>query len=93
MKYKLTLYISEGSPGSQQALQAIETLLEEHLLPCDLTVIDVQKNPEAAEKDLIMAIPTLIKKAPKPPVRLVGNMTDKAKLVKELGIRPKEPKS
>jgi len=60
-----------------------------------LEVIDVTENPDEAEREKILATPTLIRQLPEPTRRLVGDMGDPHRLIQLLGlkeyIRPRNP--
>lgn len=86
-KYSLVLFITGGSPNSVRAINNLKSICEQYLLGnYDLEVIDVYQNPEMAREEQIIALPTLIKKFPDPSRRLVGDMSDTAKVLKGLGI-------
>ena len=53
---------------------------------CELTVIDVMQEPHRAEEDGILATPTLVKAAPSPPRRVIGDLSAIPKVLAELGI-------
>lgn len=52
----------------------------------DITVVDVDKHPEQAEIDQILATPTLIKEYPLPQRRIIGDLSDIEKVKKALGL-------
>ena len=81
------MFITGGSPNSVRAINNLKRICE-HYLPgnYDLEVIDVYQNPELAKEEQIIALPTLIKKYPDPLRRLVGDMSDTAKVLNGLGI-------
>ena len=86
-KYSLVLFITGGSPNSVRAINNLKSICEQYLPGnYDLEVIDVYQNPELAKEEQIIALPTLIKKYPDPLRRLVGDMSDTAKVLKGLGI-------
>jgi circadian clock protein KaiB len=73
MNHVLKLYVAADTPHSARAVASVKELCETHLKDChELEVIDIIENPELAEQDVILAVPTLIKKAP-PPARRLGN--------------------
>jgi circadian clock protein KaiB len=47
----------------------------------------VVKDPEAAERDKILATPTLIKQLPPPLRRVIGDLSDKEKVLLGLEVR------
>jgi circadian clock protein KaiB len=53
----------------------------------ELQVIDVLKNPELAEKDKVLATPTLIKQLPPPLRRVIGDLSDSEKILLGLELR------
>jgi circadian clock protein KaiB len=54
----------------------------------DLEIIDVLENPQAAEDEKILATPTLIKQLPPPLRRVIGDLSDKEKVLLGLEVRP-----
>jgi len=51
-----------------------------------LEIIDVYQQPERAQAEQLIALPLLIKKAPGPERRLIGDMSDEKKVLRGLGI-------
>jgi circadian clock protein KaiB len=88
-KYQLRLYIAGNTPKSIAALKNLKLYCEEHL--CDeyeIEVIDLLINPQLAEGDQILAIPTLVKKVPEPVRKIIGDLSNKEKVLVGLDIRP-----
>ena len=56
----------------------------------NLEVIDIIENPEQTEKDRILVTPTLEKVSPEPVRRIIGDLSDKEKLLPALGLTPQE---
>lgn len=84
--YELRLYIAGSSPRSQQAVANVRNLCENLLLGnCDLKVVDIFQQPQAAKDDQIVAVPTLIKKSPKPVRIFIGDMSNKHEILLALG--------
>ena len=54
----------------------------------ELQIIDVLENPQMAEDDRILATPTLIKQLPLPLRRIIGDLSDKDKVLLGLEVRP-----
>lgn len=75
--YNLRLFISNDHDSAGETLSNIHQLLEEGLTsPYTLKVIDVAKNPEQAAIHRVITTPTLIRIAPKPIKRIVGQLND-----------------
>ena len=87
VEYQLTLFITGGSPNSVRAINNIKSICDQYLSDrYELEVVDVYQNPELAKQEQIIALPTLIKRQPGPLRRLVGDMSDTAKVLRGLDI-------
>lgn len=90
-KYLLRLYVTGLTPRSTKAIQNIKKICEENLKGrYELEVVDVYQQPEFAKKEQIIAAPTLIKKLPLPLRRIIGDMSDKEKVLIGLDLRRKK---
>lgn len=84
--YVLRLFVTGTTPRSQRAISNVRRFCDEHLPGCDLEVIDIYANPEATREFQIVATPTLVKLHPSPPRRLIGDLSDAAKLRASLNL-------
>jgi circadian clock protein KaiB len=57
-----------------------------------LEIIDVLEQPDVAETDRILATPTLIKQLPPPLRRVIGDLSDKAKVLLGLEVQIDAPR-
>jgi circadian clock protein KaiB len=90
-KHVLQLYVAGMTAKSIQAITNVRELCEKHLTGrYELMVIDIYQQPQLAKEEQIIATPTLIKKLPLPLRRLIGDMSDTAKFLAGLGLKPKE---
>ena len=88
-KYKLRLFITGSTIRSVLALANLKRVCEEYLKGrYELEVIDLYQHPSLAKGEQIIAAPTLIKKLPLPFRRIIGDMSDKDKVL--LGLDLKE---
>jgi circadian clock protein KaiB len=88
-KYELRLYIAGNTPRSVTALNNLKRYCEEHLKGIyEIEVIDLLVNPQLAEGDQILAIPTLVKKVPEPVRKIIGDLSNEEKVLVGLDIRP-----
>jgi circadian clock protein KaiB len=88
-KYELRLYIAGNTPKSNAALRNLKKYCEEHLKGIySIEVIDLLINPQLAEGDQILAIPTLVKKVPEPVRKIIGDLSNEAKVLVGLDIKP-----
>lgn len=88
--YELRLYIAGHTAKSATALQNLKKYCEEYLHgQYSIEVIDLLKNPQLAEGDQILAIPTLVKKVPEPVRKIIGDLSNEEKVLVGLDIRPR----
>ncbi len=88
--YVLRLYIIGSSPRSQQAVTSIKKICEEYLKGrYELEVIDIYQKKTLGKYEQIIAVPTLIKKLPPPLRRIIGDMSDKDRILIGLDLREK----
>ena len=90
-QWELRLYIAGTTPKSMAALSNLKKYCEEHLRgQYRIEVIDLLISPQLAEGDQIFAIPTLVRKVPEPIRKIIGDLSDKEKVLVGLNIRPVE---
>ena len=83
----LRLFVTGASPNSTRAISNLKNICEEYLRGhYELEIIDVYQQPLIAEREQLIALPLLIKKAPGMERRLIGDMSNKPKVLKGLGI-------
>jgi circadian clock protein KaiB len=88
-KYVLRLYVTGLTARSMRAIKSVRAVCEEHLAGhYDLEVIDVYQAPARISQDQIVAIPTLVRCMPTPTRLLVGDMSNRQRLLTGLGLPP-----
>jgi circadian clock protein KaiB len=86
-EYSLCLFISGASPNSVRAVNNLKLLCEEYLKGrYTLEIIDVYQQAELTSSEQIIALPLLIKNRPEPVKRLIGDMSEKSKVLRGLGL-------
>lgn len=86
--YQLRLYIAGQTSRSVAALNNLKKYCEQHLKgQYSIEVIDLLVNPQLAEGDQILAIPTLVKKVPEPVRKIIGDLSNQEKVLVGLDIR------
>jgi len=87
-RYILRLYITGTTRRSILAITNLRKICEEYLEGrYELEVIDLYQKPSLAKGDQIIAAPTLIKKLPLPFRRIIGDMSNKEKVLLGLDLR------
>ncbi len=93
-RYLLKLYITGRSPRAERAIANLRRLCKEELEGCyELEIIDVLEHPQLAEDDRILATPTLIKQLPPPLRRVIGDLSNRDKVLLGLDVRPRDQRA
>ena len=88
--WDLRLYVAGPTPKSVAAFRNLEQLCEEHLAGrYRIEVIDLMKNPQLAQGDQILAVPTLVRKLPSPIRKIIGNLSNTERVLVGLDLRPR----
>jgi circadian clock protein KaiB len=88
--YVLRLYVAGQTPQSVRAITNLKKICEENLKGrYVLDVIDLYQQPQLAQGEQIIAVPTLIKKLPPPLRRIIGDMSNTERLLVGLDLRKK----
>ncbi len=90
-KYVLRLYISGMTSRSLEAIENLRKICDEHLSECyDLEVIDVGQQPELVTREDIIATPTLVKELPMPIRKIIGDLSDRERILVALNLQIKK---
>ena len=86
--WQLRLYVTGQTLRSQTALANLKIICESHLKgEYSIKVIDLLKHPQLAQGDQILAVPTVVRKLPKPVRILIGTLTDTDRVLVGLDLR------
>jgi circadian clock protein KaiB len=87
-KWELRLYVAGQTQKSVTAFANLKKLCEEYLQgQYRIEIIDLLENPGLAKQDEIMAIPTLVRKLPQPIRQIIGDLSNREKVLMGLDIR------
>jgi circadian clock protein KaiB len=90
--YLLRLYVTGKTPRAEMAIANLRRICDEELRgQYELQIIDVLEHPQLAEDEKILATPTLIKRLPPPLRRVIGDLSDKEKVLLGLDVWPDTP--
>ena len=90
-RYRLRLFVSGSTPRSTRAIQNIRALCEANLRGrYDLEVIDIYQHPEQAKPEQIIVTPTLVRALPLPLRRVIGDLSDKERVLVGLEIAARD---
>ena len=75
--HSFRIYVAGATLGSQLAVANLRGLCEAALMDgFDVEVVDVLEDPDRATRDRVMATPTVIRLAPAPLRRVMGDLSD-----------------
>lgn len=85
----LRLYVAGGAPNSVQAIANLEAICAEYLKDGHrLEIVDILDNPRRAMAEGVLVTPSLAKLSPQPAAQVVGNLSDKQRVLFALGLTP-----
>ena len=87
-KWDLRLYVAGPNSKSIAAFRNLEQLCEDHLAGrYRIEVVDLMKTPQLAKGDQILALPALVRQLPMPIRKVVGDLSDKERVIVGLDLR------
>lgn len=90
-QYVLRLFISGMTTRSVQAIDNLKKICEEGLRGCySLEIIDISQQPKAVRDEDIVATPTLIKELPKPIRKIIGDLSNRERILVALNLKKNE---
>jgi circadian clock protein KaiB len=85
----LRLYVAGESPKSLRAFSNLKRLCEAHLRGrYEIEIIDLLEQPELAQGDDILAIPTLVRRLPEPLRKIIGDLSNTESVLVGLRLQP-----
>jgi circadian clock protein KaiB len=88
-KFVLRLYVAGQTTKSLTAFSNLRTICETHLAGrYEIEVIDLLERPQLARGDEIVAIPTLVRRLPKPITQVIGDLSDTDRVLVGLQLLP-----
>ena len=90
--WQLRLYVMDTTPKSVTAFANLKKFCETHLKGrYRIRVVDLLKQPQLAKGDQILATPTVVRKLPSPVRTIIGSLSDTARVLVGLDLRPANP--
>ena len=87
-KILVKLYVTGQTPGSERAIADLHRICDTKFDSKDkLVVINILEHPQLAVNDKVLATPTVIKELPSPIRRIVGDLSDKEKVLLGLELQ------
>lgn len=89
-KWLLRLYVAGQTPSSLKAFKNLKDICDDYMPDCyEIEVIDLLKHPSLAREHQILAIPTVIRKLPKPIRKAIGDLSNTQNVLVGLDIKSK----
>lgn len=90
-RWNLRLYVAGMTPAAHRAFESIRKICEEHLANrYSIEIVDLLQNPQLAEGEQIVAVPTLVRQLPPPVRKIIGDLSATEKVLVGLDIKPKK---
>jgi circadian clock protein KaiB len=87
-EWQLLLYVAGQTSKSIKALSNIKKYAEIHLEgKYSIEIIDLLANPQLAEGDQILAVPTLVRRVPEPIRKIIGDLSNEERVLVGLNIK------
>jgi len=87
--FELRLYVAGQTAKSLAACANLKRICETHLAgQYRIEIIDLTKNPKLAAGDQIFALPTLVRRLPKPVKKIIGDLSNEERVLVGLDVRP-----
>ncbi len=84
-RWELRLYVAGQLPKSLAAFENLKKICEAHLAgQYHIEVIDLSENPQRAREDHILVVPTLVRKKPRPVQKMIGDLSNTARVLRLL---------
>jgi circadian clock protein KaiB len=81
-QYILKLYITGETQASLRAVENLKRILKDDLHALyQLQIVDLKDHPQLAEDEKILATPTLARVLPEPIRRIIGDLSDKQRVL------------
>jgi len=87
-KWLLRLYVAGQTPRAATAFNNLKEICEAQLKNnYNIEVIDILKNPKLAHDHQIIAIPTLVRKSPRPVRNIIGDLSNAESVMAGLDLK------
>ena len=87
--WELRLYVAGQTAKSLRAIDNLKRLCEDYAdVDYKVEVIDLLQHPQLARGDEIIAVPTLVRTLPTPMRKIIGDLSDRARVLVGLQVRP-----
>jgi circadian clock protein KaiB len=87
--WELRLYVAGNTPNSIAAFSNLKQICETHMGGrYRIEIVDLLRNPQLASGDQIIAIPTLVRRLPVPIKKIIGDLSNRERVLIGLDLKP-----
>jgi circadian clock protein KaiB len=87
--YKLRLIVAGTSVRSRRAIENLRLVCAEHLKDnVDFEIVDIHQQPHLARTYQVVAAPTLLRLLPLPVRRIIGDLSERNRVIEGLELIP-----
>jgi circadian clock protein KaiB len=86
-RWRLRLYVAGRTPRSVKAFENLKRMCETSLRGrYEIEVVDLHDQPSLAVTDQVLAVPTVVRTMPPPTRRVIGDLSDRNRVLAGLGV-------
>lgn len=87
--YLLRLFVAGSTQRSTRTIENLHRICRDHLDGrVELEIVDIYQQQHLAERHQVVAAPTLLRLRPLPLRRIIGDLSDEARVLRGLELRP-----
>jgi circadian clock protein KaiB len=87
-EFELRLYVAGQTAKAIRAFGNLRKICDEHLAGrYQIEIIDLVENPQLGRGDQILAVPTLVRRLPKPIKKIIGDLSNTERVLVGLDLR------
>jgi circadian clock protein KaiB len=87
--FLLRLYVAGQTPKSVRAFENLKRICDERLAGrYRIEIVDLSGDPQLAQRDQIVALPTLVRRLPPPVKKIIGDLSNSERVLVGLEIEP-----
>lgn len=76
--YQFTLYVAGENASGQRAHQNLHSICDEYVPDkYSIDVVDLKSSPDTVLNKQVLAVPMVVRKAPQPEVRVIGDLSNR----------------